>query len=104
MAVLQCQLLGVEGDPDDPAQGQRRDHAAGGGVDHGVEVALDDERARAGFEGQDLFVSVHDDRDAVRAEPDLLHGMKKPRFEGGVLGSCQGLRRAHRASLRQWSW
>jgi hypothetical protein len=94
MAVLQCQLLGVEGDPDDPAQGQRRDHAAGSGVDDGIERALDDERVRAGFEGQDQLVAARDDRDAVGAEADLLDTYEKPRLEGG----------GHRVSLRQWSW
>jgi hypothetical protein len=94
MAVLQCQLLGVEGDPDDPAQGQRRDHAAGGGVDRVIERALDDEAAPVGLEGQDQLVALRDDRDAVGAEADLLDANEEPRLEGGV----------HRVSLRQWSW
>ena len=104
MAVLQCELVGVECDPDDPAQGQRRDHAAGGGVDHAIEVALDDERAGAVLEGQDLFVSMDDDRNAVRTEPDLLDGMKNPRLEGGGLGRWQSLGRPHGTSPRQRSW
>jgi hypothetical protein len=93
MAVLQCQLLGVEGDPDDPAQGQRPDHAAGSGVDQGIERALDDEFG-VGLEGQDQLVALRDDRDTVGAEADLLDANEEPRLEGGV----------HRVSLRQWSW
>ena len=86
MAVLQCQLFVVEGDADDRGEGQGRDHAARVGHDLRIEGPLDDKGVGIGIEGQDLFVAMRDDRDAVRSEPDLLHTMKKPRLEGGALG------------------